>query len=109
MPGGDGTGPRGMGAMSGRGMGYCTGFGRPGWANPGYRGFGFGRKWGSGFGRGPGRGFGFAWNGAKPYPTFSPAPGSPDPEHEKQLLQDQATALERELQYIKNRLQELDK
>jgi len=26
MPGGDRTGPIGMGPMTGRGMGYCTGF-----------------------------------------------------------------------------------
>ena len=34
MPFGDGTGPRGMGAMTGRGVGYCTGFGQPGFASP---------------------------------------------------------------------------
>ena len=45
MPFGDGTGPRGMGAMTGRGAGYCAGFGQPGFANsiPGRR-FGFGRR-----------------------------------------------------------------
>ncbi len=26
MPGGDRTGPLGMGSMTGRGLGYCTGF-----------------------------------------------------------------------------------
>ena len=26
MPRGDGTGPMGMGPMTGRGMGYCTGY-----------------------------------------------------------------------------------
>jgi len=34
MPFGDGTGPRGMGPMTGRGAGYCAGFGQPGIANP---------------------------------------------------------------------------
>jgi len=34
MPFGDGTGPRGLGPMTGRGAGYCSGFGRPGFANP---------------------------------------------------------------------------
>ena len=46
MPFGDGTGPRGMGPMTGRGAGYCAGFGQPGFANPGpgRRWFGFGRR-----------------------------------------------------------------
>jgi hypothetical protein len=74
MPFGDGTGPLGLGPMTGRTAGFCAGFGRPGFANPmagypyplGYAraapawprwGWGFGR----GFGRGLGRGFGRSW------------------------------------------------
>lgn len=62
MPGGDRTGPRGFGPMTGRGAGYCAGYSVPGYANPipGRGGFGFGR----GFGRGRGwfgRGFGRGW------------------------------------------------
>lgn len=34
MPGGDGTGPMGMGPMSGRGAGFCAGYGAPGYMNP---------------------------------------------------------------------------
>ena len=34
MPGGDGTGPRGMGPMTGRAAGFCAGFNMPGSANP---------------------------------------------------------------------------
>ncbi|MFW6102913.1 MAG: DUF5320 domain-containing protein, partial [Chloroflexota bacterium] len=30
MPWGDGTGPAGMGPMTGRGLGYCSGYGAPG-------------------------------------------------------------------------------
>ena len=58
MPFGDGTGPRGMGAMTGRGAGFCTGFGRTGFAVPSFmRGwFGGGRGFGRGNGRGRGRG-----------------------------------------------------
>lgn len=43
MPRGDGTGPAGMGAMTGRGAGFCVGFRVPGFLNslPG-RGLGFG-------------------------------------------------------------------
>jgi hypothetical protein len=50
MPFGDGTGPRGMGPMTGRRAGYCAGFGQPGFANPlpgrGWFGFGWGRRYG---------------------------------------------------------------
>ena len=43
MPFGDGTGPMGLGPMTGRGAGFCAGFGRPGFASPiPRRGFGFG-------------------------------------------------------------------
>ncbi len=34
MPGGDGTGPRGMGSMTGRAAGFCAGFNMPGFSNP---------------------------------------------------------------------------
>jgi len=34
MPFGDGTGPMGMGPMTGRGFGYCAGYPAPGFANP---------------------------------------------------------------------------
>jgi len=44
MPYGDGTGPLGMGPMTGRAAGYCAGYTAPGFANPfwggGYRGRG---------------------------------------------------------------------
>ena len=34
MPGGDGTGPAGMGPMTGRAAGYCVGYAVPGFMNP---------------------------------------------------------------------------
>lgn len=34
MPRGDGTGPQGLGPMTGRGAGFCSGYGVPGYANP---------------------------------------------------------------------------
>ncbi len=56
MPGGDGTGPMGMGPMTGRAAGYCAGYAVPGFMNPvGGRG-GWGRGRGGGFG-GHGRGW----------------------------------------------------
>jgi hypothetical protein len=86
MPLGDGTGPAGMGPMTGRATGFCAGFPMPGYMNPavGRAGFygagvpalwsygpglygygmpyaGWGNPWlgrGFGFGRGFGRGWG---------------------------------------------------
>ncbi len=66
MPGGDGTGPGGMGPMTGRAAGYCAGYPVPGYMNPipGGYGYGFGRGgWGRGRGRGGSRGRGFGWGG----------------------------------------------
>ena len=50
MPAGDGTGPRGMGPMTGRGAGHCAGYDMPGYANPTPR-RGFGLGWGRGWRR----------------------------------------------------------
>lgn len=69
MPFGDGTGPRGMGMMTGRGTGYCNASYSPGYVNqvslfgpgPGIgreRMTGGGRGIGRGRGAGRGRGFG---------------------------------------------------
>jgi len=51
MPGGDRTGPLGLGARTGRAGGYCAGFGAPGYMNqvPGFE-YGPGRGQGAGFG-----------------------------------------------------------
>jgi len=87
MPGFDGTGPAGMGPMTGWGRGYCNTspatyygpapmFGQAYWV-PGHgRGFGRGARFGwgrgfrrglgPGFGRGRGYGRGFGWSGAYP-------------------------------------------
>jgi len=77
MPFGDGTGPMGLGPMTGRGAGFCAGFGRPVFASPmhGYPySYGYGNltpgwpRWGYGFGRGFGRGW-RRW-GAYGYPRW---------------------------------------
>ena len=52
MPGGDGTGPAGLGPMTGRAAGYCAGYPAPGYMSGGGRGLG--RGFG---GRGGGRGW----------------------------------------------------
>lgn len=71
MPGGDGTGPGGMGPMTGRGAGYCAGYPVPGFMNP-TPGMGFG---GGGFGRGFGRGFGGGGRGRRNWFYATGMPG----------------------------------
>jgi len=47
MPRGDGTGPLGLGPMTGRAAGYCAGYPVPGFMNPiPGRGLGLGLGWG---------------------------------------------------------------
>lgn len=115
MPGGDGTGPLGMGPMTGRAAGYCAGSDVPGYANaiPGGvggrgRGMGFGR--GRGFGRGVGRGLGWigllAAGGLLARNMF--AGGTAAAVDEKTVLTQQAKAMEGALADIKRRLSELD-
>jgi hypothetical protein len=120
MPAGDGTGPRGMGPMTGRGAGYCAGYGAPGYASPmPGRGFGMGR--GGGRGRGwrhmyyatglPGwarYGYAPAW-GAPPPAAYGPYGAPPTPEQETEFLKSQAEMLKEELDAISQRIAELEK
>jgi hypothetical protein len=124
MPGGDGTGPGGMGPMTGRAAGFCAGYPVPGYANPvGGRGMGMG--WGRG--RGMGRGFGwgrvgygwpaygsavnpYAYGGAvNPY-AYGGVPFAPTvaPQQELDGLKGQAEYLEDALEGIKKRIEELE-
>jgi len=91
MPGFDGTGPRGMGPMTGGGRGFCS-----------PRGMGAGaRRYG--IPRGPGYGYryyGDAW----------PAPGPQmTPGEELQNLRAEAEALAGQLESIQRRIVELEK
>jgi hypothetical protein len=119
MPGGDRTGPVGMGPRTGRVAGYCGGFGMPGYANRGMgRGFGMGfGRGGAGWGRG--RGFGGGGRGWRHrfYATGQPgrmrfgadAPAwTPDTANEKELLKSEADALRSELELIEKRLSEIE-
>lgn len=111
MPGGDRTGPWGLGPRTGRAAGYCAGYNIPGYANPGY-GRGFGRGWGRGFGRGFwGRGRGFGWRGIYPYPAPYYPETYPEPsrDEEKVYLEDMIKGLEEDIKMIRERLQELSK
>jgi len=81
MPFGDGTGPRGMGPMTGRGAGYCAGYARPGFANPVIRGgrFGLGLGWRGAYGYpyagrygrpAPYAGYGYPYHGRGYLPSY---------------------------------------
>jgi len=116
MPGGDGTGPAGLGPLTGRRAGYCAGYSVPGFANPYPRGGrGFARAWG----RGGGFGRGMAWRRGFPAPyhfapywgPFQGTVGADDvgsAELEVQALKNEAKMLREELSDIEKRLKELD-
>ncbi|MBU7044731.1 MAG: DUF5320 domain-containing protein [Theionarchaea archaeon] len=113
MPRGDGTGPMGQGPRTGRAAGYCAGYNTPGFMNPGVGG-GFGR--GRGFwGGGRGRGFRGYWRTPYPYapaPAPAPAPAYPaqyqmSPEEERKYLEDVAADIQRELEDVQKRIDEL--
>jgi len=112
MPGGDGTGPGGMGPMTGRAAGFCAGYPTPGFMNP-IPGRGFGRGMGLGFRGGRGfRGapvpFGVpAAPYAGPYAYGAPFSAGPTREQELDMLKGQAEYLEDALDGIKKRIAEL--
>lgn len=83
MPVRDGTGPSGMGPMTGKGFGNCVG------------GMGMGRGRGRGMGLGRRCGFGGYQNLTK--------------EQESAMLKDTAEELQSSLDSVKKRIEELDK
>jgi len=114
MPGGDGSGPMGMGPMTGRAAGFCAGYGVPGYTNPvGGRGRGFGgggRGRGGGWGRGMRFGAGrFGWAPMGPgYPAYGGvAPAAPAPEQGLETLRQQANYFQGALEDIQKRIDEL--
>jgi len=121
MPRGDGTGPGGLGPMTGRAAGYCAGYSVPGYMNPsGGRlglGFGYGRGYGRGFGRGMGRGYGRAYWPANSYPVSAPPVAygggfyqpTIEPKQEMEMLAEDAKALKGQLEEINKRIVELEK
>lgn len=112
MPRGNGTGPLGMGSMTGRGAGYCAGGNSPGFAGSG-AGLGKGGRCrgfaGGGFGR---RNMfyatgqpGWARFGASASALNAPAV---DPEQERAALMGRAEVLGTELERIKSRLDAME-
>lgn len=134
MPRGDGTGPAGMGPMTGRAAGFCAGYPVPGFMNPvGGRGF-WGRGRGRGFwGRGGGRGWrnwyyatglpgwaqagwGYPWWGAAAGPYAAPYAGygsgpAPQVTAEQELagLKEQAEYFQGAMEDIQKRITELER
>jgi len=114
MPGGDRTGPNGVGPMTGWGAGYCLGATTPGnFQGGGYgrRGYGRGRGWGAGRGFGPNRGWRNAYPGtgvvATP-PDVGPATTHPISTHQEiAYLKAQARAAKETLDHIEARISEL--
>jgi hypothetical protein len=119
MPGGDRTGPMGLGPMTGRAAGYCAGFAMPGYGNPAPgRGFGMGFGRGRGFG---GRGFGGGGRGWRHWYYATGLPGglrsgwwgappsyaAPTPTAERDYLEGVAESLQGQLNDIKKRLDQL--
>lgn len=120
MPGGDRTGPMGVGPMTGRGAGYCAGYGMPGFVSGG-RGF-----WGGGRGGGRGRGrrnwfhatgvpgwqragWGCPSFGGVATPSVPPvAPPTMSRDQELDLLRRQAEGLAGALDEIRRRIEELE-
>lgn len=113
MPGYDGTGPRGGGAMTGRGLGYCAtpvgsrrpGFNRLGWGRGFGRPFGWGRGMGYGRGFGYGRGLGYGQRTSIAGPQVDPAPVSA--QDELAALREEAQWMEDQLKQIRSRMDEL--
>jgi hypothetical protein len=99
MPGGDRTGPTGVGPRTGRGMGYCSSNDQPGYAGaaPGFRcGFGFRR---AGMGRG--------WK-HRFYATGVPGWAALTAEQETTELKAQAESLKEQLAVIQKRIEQLE-
>ena len=129
MPGGDRTGPAGMGPMTGRAAGYCAGYPVGGFMNPvGGRGYG---GWGRGGGGGRGRrnrfyatgltGWqraGMGWPGAYPPAAgpfgpvgaygAAPAVAGPTPEQELDALKGQAEYFSDALEDIRRRIEDIE-
>jgi len=113
MPRGNGTGPAGMGPMTGRAAGFCAGYSMPGYANQtGGRGY-----WGRGRSMGRGQGFGWAkagygWPGwgAAAYTYFNagaPVASGITAQQELESLKQQAEYLKESLDEINKRVEQL--
>jgi len=110
MPLGDGTGPAGLGPMTGRAAGYCAGYSVPGYMNPipgrGYWGRGLRGGFVPTYGAVP---YGMYGMSGYPgyYPYGAPVPPTITKEQELDALKSQAEYFENTLKGIQERIEEL--
>jgi hypothetical protein len=106
MPRGDGSGPMGMGPMSGRGAGYCAGFTGPGWGNSAFGYYGCGRGRGSRRMR-PTTGIP-GWGGYRSFFGYPGAndPGNDDPETKRLAAKQEASWLQRRIEVMEQALKD---
>jgi hypothetical protein len=97
MPGGDRTGPRGRGPMTGRGVGYCGGYERPGFTSPVS---GYGMRFG---GWGGGRGWRHWY-----YATGLPAWARPEHPAPVQAAEQELAGLRNEAEWLKDQLEAIN-
>jgi len=88
MPGRDGTGPLGAGAMTGRGLGPCA--------------LGYAAQYGAGLGLGLRRGFGCGRGFGRFYTADQVSPKT-----KKELLTEQKKLLESRLEFVSRQLENL--
>jgi hypothetical protein len=119
MPGGDRTGPAGLGSMTGRGAGYCAGYPVPGYMNPAWGRGGGGRGFGGGGGGWRHRHWYYAtgvpgWQrAAQGWPGYAPPPPTAfgplvTKEQELEALKNQAKYFEQALDDLQNRIKEVE-
>ena len=127
MPGFNGTGPAGMGPMTGWGRGVCTpsriAYGQTPVLRPGYRRYGYGQGFGRGFGQGRffrcgfgpgfgrGRGYGRGFDPRGVYPAPGKWYGEPyamSSKDELIMLKDEADVIRKDLDAINKRIDELE-
>ena len=94
MPGFDGTGPRGMGPMTGGGRGFCNPWG----IGAAYRGYGVSPRVGYGY---PSYGTPVNLPGVMPYASAM------TPQQELDFLRNQAQAMRGQLEQMEARISEL--
>ena len=109
MPGFDGTGPRGMGPMTGGGRGYCAVPAGRAPAGGFFRRGGGGRGWRNRYYATGMPGWQKAAYGYPAYDGGSYPYSEPTADEEREMLKNEAEALKKELEDVQSRIQALEK